>query len=134
MRLSILILISSLVNIHVSLVEVPIKTLEFLFCCLSLSILDTDLFSCKMISITFLVIVLAIFLAQIPSIYSLAIFLGERATGSLDNFIASEDPIALQGVLNNIGSAGSKVDGAAPGLIIASPSKSNPDCTYLPRS
>jgi len=67
-------------------------------------------------------------LAQIPIINSLTIFNEERATGSLDDFIASEGPIALQGVLNNIGSSGSKVAGAAPGLVVASPSKSNPDC------
>ena len=52
----------------------------------------------------------------------------ERATGSLSSFIASESPIALQGVLNNIGSTGSKVPGAASGLVVASPSTSNPDC------
>jgi glucoamylase len=53
-----------------------------------------------------------------------------RATGSLDSFIASESTVARQGILNNIGSGGSKVPGAAPGLVIASPSKSNPDCGY----
>lgn len=52
----------------------------------------------------------------------------ERATGSLSSFIASESPIALQGVLNNIGSTGSKVPGAAAGLVVASPSKSDPNC------
>ena len=54
--------------------------------------------------------------------------LGERATGSLASFIASESPIALQGVLNNIGNTGSKAPGAWAGITIASPSTSNPNC------
>ncbi|KAL9131780.1 MAG: hypothetical protein Q9217_000385 [Psora testacea] len=54
----------------------------------------------------------------------------DRAAGSLDDFIASETQIALQGVLNNIGSAGSKASGAASGLVVASPSKTNPDYFY----
>lgn len=75
--------------------------------------------------------VAATFLAQIPIVNPLAIFNKERATGSLDDFLASEGPIALQGVLNNIGSAGSKAAGAESGLVVASPSRSNPDCQYL---
>ena len=53
------------------------------------------------------------------------------ATGSLDSFISSQSPIALQGVLNNIGPNGAKVSGAASGLVIAGPSKNNPDCIAL---
>ena len=53
----------------------------------------------------------------------------KRATGSLDSYISSESSIALQGVLNNIGPNGTKVPGAALGLVIAGPSKNNPDCT-----
>ncbi|KAI4129332.1 MAG: hypothetical protein LQ338_002277 [Usnochroma carphineum] len=56
--------------------------------------------------------------------------IGERATGSLDSFIASESPIALQGVLNNIGGVGSEAVGVDPGLVIASPSRANPDYFY----
>jgi hypothetical protein len=52
-----------------------------------------------------------------------------QATGSLSNFIASESPIALQGVLNNIGPNGTDASGASPGIVIASPSTSNPNCT-----
>lgn len=51
-----------------------------------------------------------------------------RVTGSLDSFIASESTIAYNGVLANIGASGSKVSGAGSGLVIAGPSKSNPDC------
>lgn len=53
-----------------------------------------------------------------------------RATGSLTSWLASESPIALQGVLNNIGAAGSKAQGAKSGIVVASPSKSNPDYFY----
>jgi glucoamylase len=50
-----------------------------------------------------------------------------RATGSLDSWLASESSVALQGILNNIGAQGSKVQGAYPGIVVASPSKSDPD-------
>ena len=53
---------------------------------------------------------------------------GKRVTGTLDAFIASESPLALQGVLNNIGPNGSKAPGAGSGIVAASPSTSNPDC------
>jgi glucoamylase len=53
-----------------------------------------------------------------------------RATGSLTSWLASESPIALQGVLNNIGSSGPKAQGARSGIVVASPSKSNPDYFY----
>ncbi|KAL8942854.1 MAG: hypothetical protein Q9211_001217 [Gyalolechia sp. 1 TL-2023] len=66
-----------------------------------------------------------------PAVSTLWIPIGERApTGSLDSFIATESPIALDGVLNNIGSTGSKAMGASTGLVIASPSKTNPDYFY----
>jgi glucoamylase len=47
---------------------------------------------------------------------------------SVDSFIATESPIALRDILCNIGSAGTCVAGAASGLVIASPDKTNPDC------
>ena len=47
---------------------------------------------------------------------------------SVDTFIATESPIALRDLLCNIGSAGACVSGAASGLVIASPDKTNPDC------
>jgi hypothetical protein len=46
----------------------------------------------------------------------------------LNSFVSSEKAIALQGALNNIGPNGSLVPGAAAGLVVASPSKVNPDC------
>lgn len=52
--------------------------------------------------------------------------LHKRAT--LDDWIATETPIALQGVLNNLGPDGFKAPGAAAGILVASPSTSNPNC------
>ena len=45
-----------------------------------------------------------------------------------DDFVVKESPIALHGVLKNIGPVGRGAIGAAPGIVVASPSKSNPDC------
>ena len=47
---------------------------------------------------------------------------------SVDSFIATESPIALRDLLCNIGSAGACVSGAASGLVIASPDRTNPNC------
>ncbi|KAL8804249.1 MAG: hypothetical protein Q9182_002703 [Xanthomendoza sp. 2 TL-2023] len=52
------------------------------------------------------------------------------SSSDLDNFITSERPIALQRVLDNIGGIGAKAVGADPGIVIASPSKLNPDYFY----
>ena len=51
-----------------------------------------------------------------------------RATGSLDTWLATETTVAKNGVLNNIGSTGAHAASAKPGIVIASPSLSNPDC------
>lgn len=51
-----------------------------------------------------------------------------RVTGTLDSWIAEESPFPLKGILANIGSSGSQASGAAPEIVIASPSTSNPDC------
>lgn len=48
---------------------------------------------------------------------------------SLAEFIEKETPIAWQGILNNIGADGALAQGAYPGIVVASPSKSDPDCT-----
>ena len=68
-------------------------------------------------------------LAQVPLLNALAL-VRQRQTGSLDSFTVTELPIALQGILNNIGPDGILVPGAAPGLVIASPTQNNPDCMY----
>ncbi|KAH9939214.1 glycoside hydrolase family 15 protein [Amylocystis lapponica] len=51
-------------------------------------------------------------------------------TGSVSSYISSESPIAKAGVLANIGPNGSKSSGAFPGVVIASPSTSNPDYLF----
>ena len=56
---------------------------------------------------------------------------GELSTTSLENFIASEVPVALQAILNNTGPRGAMASGVEAGLVIASPSKMNPDCQCL---
>ncbi|SMR53207.1 unnamed protein product [Zymoseptoria tritici ST99CH_1E4] len=50
-----------------------------------------------------------------------------RATGSLSSWLSTQSSVARQGVLDNIGASGVKVEGASPGLVVASPSKSDPD-------
>lgn len=51
-----------------------------------------------------------------------------QSAGGLDGYIQSESSISLQGILNNIGTNGSAVPGASAGVVVASPSKTNPDC------
>lgn len=47
---------------------------------------------------------------------------------TVDDFIAAERAVALQGVLDNIGPNGTQVPGAGRGIVIASPSKVDPNC------
>lgn len=49
---------------------------------------------------------------------------------SVDDFINTESPIAKTNLLANIGSDGSKSQGAKAGIVIASPSTTNPDYLY----
>jgi glucoamylase len=53
--------------------------------------------------------------------------LGKR---DLNSWIASESTFAFNELICNIGSGGCNSGGVASGLVIASPSKSNPDCDY----
>ncbi|KAK7215692.1 hypothetical protein V2G26_003695 [Clonostachys chloroleuca] len=55
-------------------------------------------------------------------------YLYTRAT--LEEFIASQSQVSITGVLANIGPDGSKAQGVSAGLVIASPSRSNPDYWY----
>lgn len=63
-----------------------------------------------------------------------ALFLGlagvAYAQVSAENYFTTEVPKAKTGVLANIGPSGSKSSGALPGVVIASPSTSNPDYLY----
>ncbi|KAI8963374.1 carbohydrate-binding module family 20 protein [Daldinia sp. FL1419] len=49
---------------------------------------------------------------------------------AVDSFIATEEPIALEKLLSNIGSSGSNAQGASDGIVVASPSTSDPDYFY----
>ena len=57
--------------------------------------------------------------------------LSPRATGSLDTWLATETTVSLNGILANIGADGAYAKSAKPGVIVASPSTSNPDCENL---
>ncbi|KAF2136267.1 carbohydrate-binding module family 20 protein [Aplosporella prunicola CBS 121167] len=48
----------------------------------------------------------------------------------VEGYLASESPIAYQSLLDNIGADGSGAQGAAEGIVVASPSKSDPDYFY----
>lgn len=48
----------------------------------------------------------------------------------VDSFIITEAPIAYAGIICNIGTAGSCVQGAGSGLLIASPSRTEPPCKF----
>jgi glucoamylase len=60
----------------------------------------------------------------------LPIFTTVWAQTAVDTYIATESPIAKAGLLANIGPSGSKSSGAKAGVVIASPSTSNPDYLY----
>ncbi|KAI0831613.1 carbohydrate-binding module family 20 protein [Hypoxylon sp. FL0890] len=49
---------------------------------------------------------------------------------AVDDFITTEEPIALSQLLANIGSTGSNVPGASSGVVVASPSTADPDYFY----
>lgn len=54
----------------------------------------------------------------------------QLASGSdLERWLETETTIAREGILNNIGSKGDYAASAIPGIVIASPSTENPDCT-----
>lgn len=55
---------------------------------------------------------------------------GNVNNGDLASFITNERPVALQGILNNIGATGDLVQGADAGVVVASPSTDNPDYFY----
>jgi glucoamylase len=51
-----------------------------------------------------------------------------NAANDIDAFIEKQRAISLQGALDNIGPNGSRVEGAAAGVIVASPTKDDPNC------
>ncbi|PWY70942.1 putative glucoamylase precursor [Aspergillus heteromorphus CBS 117.55] len=54
----------------------------------------------------------------------------QRRQSDLGAFIEKESILAQQGILNNIGAEGALVQGASAGIVVASPSKTNPDYFY----
>jgi len=52
----------------------------------------------------------------------------EKRQASLDSYIRSQADVSIQGVLANIGPDGPKAQNVSAGLVLASPSRSNPDC------
>ncbi|KAH8690676.1 putative glucan 1,4-alpha-glucosidase [Talaromyces proteolyticus] len=56
--------------------------------------------------------------------------LSPRATVSLDAWLATETTFSLNGILQNIGASGAYAQSAKAGVVIASPSTSNPDYYY----
>lgn len=51
-----------------------------------------------------------------------------RSGSDVDTFITKQRPIALSGLLRNIGPDGAYAPGVAPGVVVASPTTVNPDC------
>jgi hypothetical protein len=51
-----------------------------------------------------------------------------KKRADVDSYITTESPIAYDGVLANIGPNGTGAEGASAGIVVASPSKVNPDC------
>ncbi|KAI1388318.1 carbohydrate-binding module family 20 protein [Hypoxylon trugodes] len=49
---------------------------------------------------------------------------------AVDDFISTEEPIALAQLLANIGSSGANAPGVSSGIVVASPSTDNPDYFY----
>ncbi|KAF9046528.1 glucoamylase [Panaeolus papilionaceus] len=66
---------------------------------------------------------------QLLSFISLAASVWSQST-VVDKYVATESPIAKAGLLANIGPSGSKSSGAKAGLVIASPSTTNPDYLF----
>ncbi|PLB55671.1 putative glucoamylase precursor [Aspergillus steynii IBT 23096] len=54
-----------------------------------------------------------------------------KRQADIDAFLEKQTPIAKQGVLDNIGADGERVEGAAAGIVVASPSKEDPDCLTM---
>jgi len=52
----------------------------------------------------------------------------KKRQASLDSFIKSQADVSIKGVLANIGTDGSKAQGVPAGIVIASPSRTDPDC------
>ena len=67
---------------------------------------------------------------RLLSLVTACSFVAVSLQQNVDSYVQSETPIAKAGVLANIGPNGSKSSGAAPGVVIASPSTTNPDYLF----
>lgn len=54
-----------------------------------------------------------------------------RQDTTLDDWLNTEVTTSLTGILNNIGANGEWVPGASSGVVVASPSKEDPDCASI---
>jgi glucoamylase len=54
----------------------------------------------------------------------------QKRQASIDSFVQTQAAVSINGVLANIGVDGSKAQGVPAGIVVASPSRSDPDCTY----
>lgn len=70
----------------------------------------------------------SVFVSLLPFVQSIPASINIQRRDALDDWIASQTSISRAGVLANIGSTGAKSYGAAQGLVLASPSTTNPDC------
>ncbi|KAK2595016.1 hypothetical protein QQS21_007270 [Conoideocrella luteorostrata] len=55
---------------------------------------------------------------------------GRLRCRDVSDFVTKQSAVSIKGVLANIGSDGSKAQGAAAGVVVASPSRSDPDYWY----
>jgi glucoamylase len=67
----------------------------------------------------------------LPLLSALTQFVGLTSGQSITSYISTEQPIAKANLLGNIGASGSKAQGAKAGIVVASPSQSNPDYFYF---
>lgn len=56
---------------------------------------------------------------------------GQLLKRAVDDFVTTEEPIALAELLCNIGANGCNDGGASSGVVIASPSTSDPNCEQI---
>ncbi|KAL8969690.1 MAG: hypothetical protein Q9183_001879 [Haloplaca sp. 2 TL-2023] len=85
-----------------------------------------------MLHLSLTVVFVAIIIAwiQLPLAGPFKGLIEQRLPGDLDSFLATENAVALQGILDNIGSIGKEVEGADSGIVVASPSRVDPDYFY----
>lgn len=56
--------------------------------------------------------------------------LAERSTASANSYLIKEGVFSYESILKNLGNTGTNAPGTAAGLLVASPTTKNPDCTW----